>query len=151
MRHQQNGAVNPITWGTVYDGVADQVSNSELSPSSQSLVRALLNFAGEEAKHIHLFKRFHAAFVRGFPVEPQLIGPSEAIGAEVLRHDPLAVGERGVSDGLEVFVRRGVDRLVVERGDDITGAKPGPKVAGVSLLGDERRAAKVYPLLQRSM
>ena len=55
-------------------------------------VRALLNFAGEEAKHIHLFKRFHAAFVRGFPVECQIIGPSEAIGAEILRHDPLAVG-----------------------------------------------------------
>jgi hypothetical protein len=55
-------------------------------------VRALLNFASEEAKHIHLFKRFHAAFVRGFPVQCQIIGPSEAIGAEVLRHDPLAVG-----------------------------------------------------------
>ncbi len=55
-------------------------------------VRALLNFASEEAKHIHLFKRFHDAFVRGFPVECQMIGPSEAIGAEVLRHDPLAVG-----------------------------------------------------------
>jgi hypothetical protein len=55
-------------------------------------VRAILNFAGEEAKHIQLFKRFHSAFVRGFPVECQMIGPSEAIGAEVLRHDPLAVG-----------------------------------------------------------
>src|SRR3569832_2470618 len=55
-------------------------------------VRAILNFAAEEAKHIHLFKRFHQAFVRGFPVECQVIGPSEAIGAEVLRHDPLAVG-----------------------------------------------------------
>jgi hypothetical protein len=54
-------------------------------------VRALLNFAGEEAKHIHLFKRYHNAFVRGFPVQPNLIGPSEAIGAEILRHDPLAV------------------------------------------------------------
>jgi hypothetical protein len=54
-------------------------------------VRALLNFAGEEAKHIHLFKRYHAAFVRGFPVECEMIGPSEAIGAEILRHDPLAV------------------------------------------------------------
>lgn len=54
-------------------------------------VRALLNFAGEEAKHIHLFKRFHDAFVRGFPVECQMIGPSEAIGAEILRHDPLSV------------------------------------------------------------
>jgi hypothetical protein len=55
-------------------------------------IRALLNFASEEAKHIHLFKRFHDAFVRGFPVECQVIGPSEDIGAEVLRHDPLAVG-----------------------------------------------------------
>jgi hypothetical protein len=55
-------------------------------------VRAILNFAGEEAKHIQLFKRFHQAFVRGFPVECRMIGPSEEIGAEILRHDPLAVG-----------------------------------------------------------
>lgn len=55
-------------------------------------VRALLNFAGEEAKHIHLFKRYTAAFKCGFPVECEVIGPSEAIGAEILRHDPLAVG-----------------------------------------------------------
>ena len=55
-------------------------------------VRALINFAGEEAKHIHLFKRFHEAFVRGFPVQCEMIGPSEAIGAEVLRHDSLTVG-----------------------------------------------------------
>jgi hypothetical protein len=55
-------------------------------------VRALLNFAGEEAKHIHHFKRYTAAFRRGFPVECEVIGPSEAIGAEILRHDPLAVG-----------------------------------------------------------
>src|SRR5256714_1748397 len=55
-------------------------------------VRAILNFAGEEAKHIQLFKRFHQAFIRGFPVECQVIGPTEAIGAEILRHDPLAVG-----------------------------------------------------------
>ena len=54
-------------------------------------VRAILNFANEEAKHIHLFKRFHTAFVRGFPVECQVIGPSEDIGAKVLSHDPLAV------------------------------------------------------------
>jgi hypothetical protein len=54
-------------------------------------IRALLNFAGEEAKHIHLFERFHEAFTRGFPVECQLVGPPEAIVAEVLRHDPLAV------------------------------------------------------------
>jgi hypothetical protein len=55
-------------------------------------LRALINFAAEEAKHIHLFHRFHRAFVRGFHIECEVIGPSEAISAEVLRHDPLAVG-----------------------------------------------------------
>jgi len=55
-------------------------------------VRALLNFASEEAKHIHLFKRYHSAFLRGFLVHCEVIGPSEAIGAKILSHDPLAVG-----------------------------------------------------------
>jgi P-aminobenzoate N-oxygenase AurF len=55
-------------------------------------VRALLNFASEEAKHIQLFKRFQRAFARGFPVKCQVIGPSQAIGATILSHDPLAVG-----------------------------------------------------------
>jgi len=54
-------------------------------------VRALLNFASEEAKHIHLFKRYHAAFIRGFPVACKMIGPPEAIRDEVLRHEPLSV------------------------------------------------------------
>jgi len=54
-------------------------------------VRALLNFASEEAKHIDLFKRFHARFLDGFGSECGVIGPPEAVAAEVLRHDPLAV------------------------------------------------------------
>ena len=54
-------------------------------------VRALLNFASEEAKHIHLFKRFHAAFTADFGHDCQVIGPAEAVAAEVLRHDPLSV------------------------------------------------------------
>ena len=45
----------------------------------------------KEAKHIHLFKRFHAAFTRGFPVECKIIGPPESIRDEVLRHEPLPV------------------------------------------------------------
>jgi hypothetical protein len=53
--------------------------------------RALLQFAGEEAKHIQLFKRFHAAFTRDFGVDCDVIGPVDAIGAAVLAHDPLAV------------------------------------------------------------
>ena len=54
-------------------------------------VRALLNFASEEAKHIHLFKRFCEAFDRGFPVKCPIVGPSRAMGAKVLSHHPLAV------------------------------------------------------------
>ena len=54
-------------------------------------VRALLQFAGEEAKHIHLFRQFHRLFTDSFDTECALIGPAEAIAAEVLRHDPLAV------------------------------------------------------------
>ena len=54
-------------------------------------VRALLNFASEEAKHIHLFKLFHKRFTDAFGTECAVIGPPEAVAAEVLRHDPLAV------------------------------------------------------------
>jgi hypothetical protein len=54
-------------------------------------VRALLQFASEEAKHIHLFKRFQQAFTQGFGTACKVIGPAEAIAAEILRHDPLAV------------------------------------------------------------
>ena len=54
-------------------------------------VRALLNFANEEAKHIHLFKLFHERFTDDFGTDCAVIGPPEAIAAEVLRHDPLAV------------------------------------------------------------
>ncbi|HWT13454.1 MAG TPA: hypothetical protein VN231_11915 [Allosphingosinicella sp.] len=54
-------------------------------------VRALLQFASEEAKHIHLFRQFHRLFVDSFGTDCAVIGPAEAIAAEVLRHDPLAV------------------------------------------------------------
>jgi hypothetical protein len=54
--------------------------------------RALLNFATEEAKHIQLFKRFHRAFARGFPVQCLVVGPPGRLGEKVLNHEPLAVG-----------------------------------------------------------
>jgi len=54
-------------------------------------VRALLNFAGEEAKHIHLFKLFHQRFTEAFGTECPVIGPPEAVASKVLSHDPLAV------------------------------------------------------------
>ncbi len=53
--------------------------------------RALINFAGEEAKHIQLFRRFGRTFARDFGEECPVIGPAEAIGREVLAHPPLAV------------------------------------------------------------
>jgi hypothetical protein len=54
-------------------------------------VRALLSFAGEEAKHIQLFKRFRQEFEDGFGTVCPVIGPPEAIAAEILNHDPLGV------------------------------------------------------------
>jgi hypothetical protein len=54
-------------------------------------VRALLQFAGEEAKHIQLFKRFRTEFENGFGSPCAVIGPPEAIAKAVLAHDPLAV------------------------------------------------------------
>jgi hypothetical protein len=53
--------------------------------------RALSQFAAEEAKHIELFKRFVAKFADSFATRCDVIGPVEAIVAEVLRHPPFSV------------------------------------------------------------
>lgn len=53
--------------------------------------RAMLQFATEEAKHIHLFKRFSAAFEAGFGTRCDLIGPPSEVAGFVLGHPPLAV------------------------------------------------------------
>ncbi len=55
-------------------------------------IRALLQFAGEEAKHIHLFKRFREEFTRGFGSSCDFIGPAEDVKRFVLSHSPLGVG-----------------------------------------------------------
>jgi hypothetical protein len=54
-------------------------------------VRALLQFAGEEAKHIHLFKRFREEFQAGFGSKCDFIGPAEDVRKFVLSHSPLGV------------------------------------------------------------
>jgi hypothetical protein len=54
-------------------------------------VRALLAFAGEEAKHIHLFKRFRDLFQHGFGTPCATIGPAPDVARAVLAHHPLAV------------------------------------------------------------
>src|SRR5215467_14657255 len=53
--------------------------------------RAFLKFAGEEAKHIHLFKQFRREFRDGFGVDCAVIGPPEAIAGAILAHDPLGI------------------------------------------------------------
>ena len=55
-------------------------------------VRALLQFAGEEAKHIHLFKTFRREFEAGFGSKCEFIGPAEDVKKFVLSHSPLGVG-----------------------------------------------------------
>jgi hypothetical protein len=55
-------------------------------------VRALLQFAGEEAKHIHLFKRFREDFQAGFGSPCEFIGPAQEIRNFVLSHSPLGIG-----------------------------------------------------------
>jgi hypothetical protein len=54
-------------------------------------VRALLAFACEQAKHIHLFRRFGGDFEHGFGSPCAVIGPPQAMAKQVLSHDPLAV------------------------------------------------------------
>ncbi|QZH74118.1 MAG: diiron oxygenase [Erythrobacter sp.] len=79
------GLVEEFILPFVLDHVRPQLNGDD------ERVRALLNFASEEAKHIELFKRFHACFTRDFGSKCEVIGPPEAVAAEVLRHDPLAV------------------------------------------------------------
>src|SRR5262249_30992385 len=54
-------------------------------------VRAFLGFASEEAKHIHLFKRFRAEFEEGFGTSLQFIGPPSAAAEAARAHEPLPV------------------------------------------------------------
>lgn len=62
-----------------------------LLSGNDARVRAFLNFAGEEAKHIDLFKRFRKDFLASFGTPCDVIGPPEAIAQAVLSKHPLAV------------------------------------------------------------
>ncbi|MBP6014487.1 MAG: hypothetical protein KBA31_19820 [Alphaproteobacteria bacterium] len=53
--------------------------------------RAFLEFISEEAKHIHLFRRFQEEFKKGFPIGCKVIGPASEISKHVLSHHPLSV------------------------------------------------------------
>ena len=70
--------------------VLDHVRH-DLPDADDVRVRAMLQFASEEAKHIQLFKRFRELFARGFGVGCEVIGPPEAVSKIVLGHQPLSV------------------------------------------------------------
>ncbi|MDQ3797900.1 MAG: diiron oxygenase [Acidobacteriota bacterium] len=79
------GLVEEFILPFVLDHVRPQLDSDDYR------VRALLQFAGEEAKHIQLFKRFHEEFRKGFATDCAVIGPPAAIAEAVLSHQPLAV------------------------------------------------------------
>jgi hypothetical protein len=54
-------------------------------------VRSFLEFASEEAKHMHLFKRFGEEFREGFGADCEMIGPADQIVAALRSHQPLAL------------------------------------------------------------
>ncbi len=54
-------------------------------------VRALLAFADEEAKHIHLFRRFAEEFAAGFKTPCGVVGPASEVAKVVLSHSRLGV------------------------------------------------------------
>jgi hypothetical protein len=54
-------------------------------------VRAFLQFAGEEAKHIQLFKVFSREFQENFGTECKVIGPPSEVAKAVLAHSPLGI------------------------------------------------------------
>ena len=54
-------------------------------------VRALTTFAEEEAKHIHLFRRFADAFAAGFGSPCGVIGPAADVAGVVLSHSRLGI------------------------------------------------------------
>jgi hypothetical protein len=70
--------------------VIDHVRNS--LDADDYRTRALLRFASEEAKHIHLFKRFREEFEDGFETGCDVIGPAQDIARAVLSHSPLGIG-----------------------------------------------------------
>jgi len=80
------GLVEEFILSYVVDHARSQLSGDDYR------VRALLQFAGEEAKHIHLFKRFRQEFEAGFGSKCNFIGPAEDVKRFVLSHSPLGVG-----------------------------------------------------------
>jgi hypothetical protein len=80
------GVVEEFILPFLMDHIRDDLPNGD-----DTRIRALLQFASEEAKHIELFKRFRETFTAQFGHDCEIIGPPEAIAKVVLGHEPLAV------------------------------------------------------------
>lgn len=78
-------------------------------------VRALIAFAGEEAKHIQLFQLFREEFKQNFGTACEVIGPPSEIASAVLSHHPLAVALLTLH--IEWFVQRHYIESVRNNGD----------------------------------
>src|SRR5688572_14085242 len=81
--------------GTIISAYSDRSRNSSCPscstmPGRSSTATTLLQFASEEAKHIHLFISFRTEFEAGFGMTCPVIGP-EDIAKAVLAHEPLSV------------------------------------------------------------
>jgi P-aminobenzoate N-oxygenase AurF. len=79
------GLVEEFILPFVLDHVRPQLSGED------GRVRAMLQFASEEAKHIHLFKRFREEFAKGFGTECAVIGPPKRSRRRSSPTEPLAV------------------------------------------------------------
>lgn len=104
--NQIRGHAYLTMFGTVEEFILPFVMNSArpYSVDDSERVRALIAFAGEEAKHIQLFKAFREEFNRNFGTSCEVIGPPSAIAEAVLKHDPLAVALLTLH--IEWFVQR---------------------------------------------
>jgi hypothetical protein len=71
--------------------VTDEARASMLGGGDLLEVRALMTFADEEAKHIHLFKTFAEEFRKGFHTPIGVIGPAVEVAKVVLSHSRLGV------------------------------------------------------------
>lgn len=115
--NQIRGHAYLTLFGTVEEFILPFViDNARPKPEDNDYrVRALLAFAGEEAKHIQLFKIFREDFKKGFGVPCEVIGPPSEIASAVLSHHPLAVAILTLH--IEWFVQRHYIDSVRDNGD----------------------------------
>jgi hypothetical protein len=66
-------------------------TRTRIHKAEQEEIRALLQFAEEESKHIELFQRFSSEFHAGFGRACEVIGPPDAIAKAILSQSPLGV------------------------------------------------------------